>query len=284
MLWRAAVLAASTYAAVAQPPDFEAASVKVSTAQDNRSRFRGGPGTTDPGQITYTNVTLAAVLQRAYNLKPFQLIAPDWVGSRRYDITAKIPPGAGAEQFRGMLQKLATDRFQLQVHSEQREISGYELAAGRGVSKPKPSPENPEGVAGQPPSAPPKVDPNGYPELTAPGLVMMEGVRGKSVIVFVTARAQPVSALAEMLSRDFRMPIVDKTSLNGSFDFRLEYAPQPPGALPKPPTADGTMEADDSAPNLMTAVSQQLGLRLIPAKVPVAIMVVDRGNPTPAGN
>jgi uncharacterized protein (TIGR03435 family) len=80
------------------------------------------------------------------------------------------------------------------------------------------------------------------------------------------------------------MPIVDKTSLNGTFDFRLEYAPQPPGALPKPPTADGTMEADDSAPNLMTAVSQQLGLRLIPAKVPVAIMVVDRGNPTPAGN
>ena len=284
MLHRAAALTAFTYAAFAQPADFEAASVKVSTAQDNRSRFRGGPGTPDPGQITYTNVTLAAVLQRAYNLKPFQFSAPDWVGSRRYDITAKIPPGASAEQFRLMLQKLATDRFQLQLHSEQREIAGYDLAAGRGTSKLKPSAENPEGVAGQQPSAPPKVDPNGYPELISPGLAMMEGVRGKAVIVFVTARAQPVSALSEMLSREFRMPIVDKTSLSGSFDFQLEYAPQPPGALPKPPTPDGTTELDDSAPNLMTAVSQQLGLRLIPVKVSVNVMVVDRGNPTPAGN
>jgi uncharacterized protein (TIGR03435 family) len=47
---------------------FEAATVKVSAAQDTRSRMRGGPGTGDPGQITYTNVTLASVLLRAYDV------------------------------------------------------------------------------------------------------------------------------------------------------------------------------------------------------------------------
>jgi uncharacterized protein (TIGR03435 family) len=48
---------------------------------------------------------------------------------------------------------------------------------------------------------------------------------------------------------------------------------------------DGSAEAmDESAPNLMTAVQQQLGLRLVPGKIAVDMVVVDRGNPTPVGN
>jgi uncharacterized protein (TIGR03435 family) len=273
-----AIALAVCAAAYGQGSDFEAGSVKVSAAQNNRSRMRGGPGSGDPGQITYTNVTLAAVLQRAYNLKPYQLTGPDWIGSRRYDFAAKIPEGTTIEQFRSMLQKLVAVRFKLQVHTAQREIAGYELTAGRGAGKLKSSAENPEGIVGQQPASQPKVDANGYPELTAPGLVMMEGLKGKAVVVFVRARAQPVWASTEMLSREFRMPISDKTGLAGSFDFELEYAPQPPGALP------GTVEPDDSAANLMTAVSQQLGLRLVPSKIVVDVVVVDGGNPAPAGN
>src|SRR2546430_12075535 len=55
------------------------------------------------------------------------------------------------------------------------------------------------------------------------------GVKGKAVISFLTARAQPLSALVDTLSREFRLPIADKTGLTGKFDFRLEFAPQPPG-------------------------------------------------------
>jgi uncharacterized protein (TIGR03435 family) len=113
---------------------------------------------------------------------------------------------------------------------------------------------------------------------------MMEGVRGKAVVTIVTARAQPLTALADLLSCEFRMPIVAQTGLQGKFDFRIEFAPQAPGALPRPPVADGPAEAvDESAPNLMTAV-QPLGLRLMPGKIALDVLVIDRGSPVPVGN
>jgi uncharacterized protein (TIGR03435 family) len=113
---------------------------------------------------------------------------------------------------------------------------------------------------------------------------MMEGVKGKAVITFLTAQAQPISALVETLSKDFRLPILDKTGLTGKFDFKLQFAPQPPGALPRPPSMDGQMEAaDESAPNLTSAV-QQLGLRLNPAKIPTGLIVIDRADQIPVEN
>jgi uncharacterized protein (TIGR03435 family) len=263
-----------------QTPAFEAASVKVSTAPDLRSRMRGGPGTADPGQITYSNVTLVAVLMRAFDAKSYQVTGPDWLSSRRYDITAKVPEGTSAEQFRAMLRSLVTERFQLETRVESREMAGYELVAGRGATKLKASSESGSEV----PDAPPKRDGDGFPILEHPGIVLMEGKKGTAVVTFLTARGQPLSALTDLLSRDFRMPVVDKTGLTGNFDFNLEFAPQAPGALPKPPVADGSAETpDESAPNLVTAV-QQLGLRLQSKRVLVDVVVVDRGNPTPIGN
>jgi uncharacterized protein (TIGR03435 family) len=78
------------------------------------------------------------------------------------------------------------------------------------------------------------------------------------------------------------MPIVDKTGLTGKFDFTLEFAPQAPGALPPPPSMDGSPEArDESGANLMTAVQQQLGLRLNPGKVHLDVLVIDRADRIP---
>jgi uncharacterized protein (TIGR03435 family) len=55
-------------------------------------------------RITYTNVTLFNVLLRAYNVTSYQLNAPDWMSSQRYDIAAKIPAGTNKELFERMLQ------------------------------------------------------------------------------------------------------------------------------------------------------------------------------------
>jgi uncharacterized protein (TIGR03435 family) len=267
--------------ALAAQTGFEAATVKVSAAQDTRSRMRGGPGTGDPGQITYTNVTLASVLLRAYDVKAYQVAGPVWITSRRYDIAAKIPAGATMGQFRGMLQGLVAERFQLGVHHERRELLGYSLVTGKSAPKLKASTES----GSETPAGPPKTDANGFPELEHPGLALMEGVKGKAVVTFLTARGQALAALVDLLSREFRVPVVDKTELQGTFDFKLEFAPQAPGALPRPPSMDGSAEAiDESGPNLMTAVQQQLGLRLVPGKIAVDVVVVDRGNPTPVGN
>jgi uncharacterized protein (TIGR03435 family) len=251
--------------------------------------MRGGPGTGDPGQITFTNVTLMSVLLRAYDVKTYQAAGPEWLASERYDVTAKVPPGTTKEQCNRMLQGLLAERFHLALHHETREIPGYELVTGRNGTKLKESAEAERDAArsqaGPEPAGPPKIDANGFPDLDAPGLVMMEGVKGKAVISFLTAKAQPLSALADTLSKEFRMPILDKTGLTGKFDFTLEFAPQPPGALPVPPSVEGLPQAvDESGPNLVTAVQQQLGLRLNPSKVALDVLVVDRADKAPTEN
>jgi uncharacterized protein (TIGR03435 family) len=267
-----------------QPPAFEVASVKILPAQTGRGSMRGGPGTADPGRISFTNVTLYNGILRAYDLKGFQLSAPDWLSSQRYDITAQVPSGASKEQCNRMLQTLLNERFHIVLHHETKELQGFDLVAGRGGSKLKPSSES--GAAPSlAPSVQPKIDSDGYPQLAGPGLVMMEGVKTGSVIVFLTARAQPLTALVELLSREFQMPISDRTGLQGNFDFKLEFAPRPPGALPSPPSPERPPSVeDDGAANLTTAVQQQLGLRLNSRKVPTDVVVIDRADKVPTEN
>jgi len=256
-------------------PALEVASVKPASAGSrDRSSMRGGPGTSDPERIIFTNVTLMNILLRAYDLKPYQATGPDWLSSLRYDITAKIQPGTTREQFRLMLQRLLVERFRLALHHETKELQGYELVRGKTEPKLKLSTE--VGPDVQLTEAP-KTDANGFPQLLAPGLAMMEGARGTGVVSFLTARAQPLSALVELLSKEFRLPVTDRTGLTGKFDFRLEYAPQAPGALP--PDA-----LDEAAPNLISAVPQQLGLRLEPKKISVDVLIIDSADKIPTEN
>jgi uncharacterized protein (TIGR03435 family) len=173
-----------------------------------------------------------------------------------------------------MLQRLLAERFHLVLHHATKELQGYELITGKTAPKLKPSTE--DGPDVQPADAP-KTDANGFPQLSAPGLVMMEGAHGTAVVSFLTARAQSLSALVEMLSREFRLPVTDKTGLTGKFDFTLEFAPQAPGSVP-PDTAD------ESAPNLINAVPQQLGLKLDAKKIPVDILIIDRADRIPTEN
>src|SRR5947209_3748237 len=106
---RMALICSICYSVFAQPsqsPAFEVASVKISPSQNGRGAMRGGPGTADPGRISFTNVTLFNVILRAYDLKAYQLSASDWLSSQRYDITAQVPPGTSKEQCNRMLQTL----------------------------------------------------------------------------------------------------------------------------------------------------------------------------------
>jgi uncharacterized protein (TIGR03435 family) len=253
-----------------QALDFEVASVKPAVqAPGIRSRMRS-----DGDRIIFTYVTLTSVLLRAYDIKTYQLSGPGWLGSERYDITAKIPAGATKEEVNRMLQRLAADRFHLVSHHETRQMQGYELVRTKAEPKLKRSTE--AGSEVQPTEAP-ETDANGFAKLTAPGLVILEGVRGKAVVSFVTARAQPLSALVELLGKEFRMPVSDETGLKGKFDFTLEFAPEAPG-VPLPGAGD------DAAPNMMDAIPQQLGLRLAPRKIAVDVLIVDVAEKFPTGD
>ena len=130
--------------AAAESPTFEVASVKPAEPQTGmgiRVMMRGGPGSADPGQITYSNVSLKNVLTIAYAVKGYQISGPKWLDSERFDIVAKIAKGATKEQFQLMLQNLLAERFKLTLHHETKELPMYALVVGKGGPKLKESVE-----------------------------------------------------------------------------------------------------------------------------------------------
>ncbi len=62
--------------------------------------------------------------------------------------------------------------------------------------------------------------------------------------------------------------VVDKTGLNGSYDFKLEFTPERTGQA----AGDGHEPAANlDGPSLFTAIREQLGLELNRRKIPVEL-------------
>ena len=101
----------------------------------------GGPGTSDPARITIINRTLHRLLIESYGLVGYQLKDPPDLDQVRYDIVAKIPPGATAQELRVMMQGLLIERLQLKVRHEHQVVPIYALLIGKRGPKFKPSSE-----------------------------------------------------------------------------------------------------------------------------------------------
>ncbi len=136
-----------------------------------------------------------------------------------------------------MVLPLLTERFQLKTHMETRPGPIYELVVAKGGSKLKPSANKECGVS---------FNSNGNSST-------------------ITAKCQPMASLAKTLFAQLHRPVVDKTALTGNYDLTLQWTPD-----------DAPVSTDtDSAPSIYTAVQEQLGLKLQPAKAPVEVLVVD---------
>jgi uncharacterized protein (TIGR03435 family) len=281
---------ALAYGQATQSLTFEVASVKPSPPipPDGRVYFgpaRGGPGTPDPGQISWSYAPLKSMLMTAYDVKPYQISGPAWMAAERYDVIVKVPRGATKEQVTIMWQNLLAERFGMVVHHESREFQVEELVVAKGGSKLK---ETAEDLTVPLPEGPPKLK-NG--ELVSPGVVSML-FSGPSPRAHTMARAQPISQLAVMLSNQLNRPVLDKTGLTGRYDFALDYniggaqAPPPPAGLPGPgPAAAAPADnASDPGHDLVAAVQQELGLRLVASKAKLDVVVVDKAEKVPAAN
>jgi uncharacterized protein (TIGR03435 family) len=122
-----AFLAGSAFAQTDAGLAFEVASVKPSPPVKPGERVyfgpaRGGPGTPDPGQITWTYARFFDLLMTAYDVKNYQISGPAWLENERYDVIARVPAGATKEQVRTMWQNLLAERFGLMLHHESREF------------------------------------------------------------------------------------------------------------------------------------------------------------------
>ncbi len=255
------------------PLTFEAASVKPNKTGDQGSSIRRQPG----GRLSATNMPLRALITFAYQLQPFQLVGdPSWIRTENFDIVAKmegdpppVPPGQGPDPHMVAMRTLLAERFKLAVHRETREMDIYALVVARPDGTPGPKLQRTttdcEALmaarrGGPPPAAP---GPN------APFVCGMRGTFGQLV-----ANSMPMSLFANNLSQRMQRVVVDRTGLPGNWDFELTFAPEPP-AGPLPPGVE-LPPADPNAPSLVTAIQEQLGLRLQSTKGPVEVLVVDR--------
>src|ERR1700722_2401429 len=108
MILRNGFILVAAMVAAASPAElpteqFEVASVKPSAPVPPSGGVyfgpaRGGPGTPDPGLITWTYARLRDLLMTAYDMKAYQVKGPVWLDTERYDIVARVPAGATKEQ------------------------------------------------------------------------------------------------------------------------------------------------------------------------------------------
>jgi uncharacterized protein (TIGR03435 family) len=220
----------------------------VMTIKPNKSASGGVDIDTDNDSFNATNVSLKVLLEEIYDIKQ-DLISgiPGPIDSARFDILAKMSdPDREAlkkltpEQERKLLLPLLTERFQLKTHMEIKTLPVYELVALPGGPKFKPSADQTK---------------------TGGGSISVHGTRVRADL---TAHDIPMTSLAKHLAGAVHRTILDKTGLKGNFDLTLQWS-----------NDENPDSGAEQAPSIFTAVQEQLGLRLQPAKGPVETLVVD---------
>lgn len=249
-------------------PEFEVASIKPAAPDARGTQIRPGPG----GGITITNMTLKEMMTIAWRVQPFQVSGgPAWLDSTHYDVIAKPETKPRPTELPLMLQSLLEDRFQLVIHRETRELPIYELMVARKDGKLGPGLTESKGNGCTPP------DPNKAPSPPKPGDPSTLGCGGMMIgLRELTAARIPVANLAQPLGRLLGRTVVDKTSLTGRFDVKVEWTPDETQALRLPPGAPAPPPSETAGPSIFTAFREQLGLRIESRKGPVEILVVER--------
>jgi uncharacterized protein (TIGR03435 family) len=276
-------------------PAFDAVSIKPAAppvpGRGTMSGMRGGPGDRDPELYRCTNCILPMVITKAYGIKHYQLSAPDWMNSVRFEISARVPAGATKQQFELMLQNMLAERFKLAIHRDQKEMQIYEMVVAKGGIKVKES--VPEPPKDQPPDDPAALlggrgahlDKNGYPMIPrgCKGCMIVEHDKAR-----LTAEDATMIEFADRLSNQLGKLVHDATGLKGKYDFDLTWgetmAPRSGGAGDGNTPLSGSPEPADFNQMMISAIQSELGLRLESKKGQVEIIVVDRAEKAPTEN
>ena len=269
-------------------PRFEVASVKPSTGPTGE---RGQPG----GRYTATRTVKFFIADAFFFGTPLQMSrvigGPEWIDSDRYEINAKAsaefersPDGPPRELFL-MIRSVLEERFKLKTHMETRELPVYELVLARadGVLGPqlRQSAVDCDALvaavrAGAPPPARQPNEPPPCGAMRGPARVLAGGLpmaQFANMLTLVMADANGPSG------RDDARMVIDKTGLRGRFAFTLAWTPE---KLPEGAPPPGLPPIDPNGPPLVTALQEQLGLKLQPARARMDVVVIDSvERPTP---
>ena len=223
------------------PQAFDVASVKPSNT--SIADFRVLPG----GRLHITGLTLYVILQLAYGVEHYQITGgPTWLYTDSFDIEAKAEGEPNKEQMMAMLDALLADRFQLKVRREPKEGNVYALVVAKGGPKLQP----PTGDRSY-------VSLYRYDPPTQPG-----------VHYALAGKKADLALIAKNLAQQMGRPVIDRTGIEGEFDFKVDYAID---------------DNPESGVPLLAAIQTQLGLKLESTKGPVEMLVIEHVE-KPSGN
>jgi len=276
-------------------PRFDVASIKPCDPNAATIGGRGGKSAGPTARYRRNCVTVKSLIENAYirfadgkNRNPMMTVltgiegGPGWINSDQYTIEAESESAATPMMMDGpMMQTLLEDRFQLKVHRENRDGPVYALTVAKGGPKMQ---HAKEGSCLQSDF----VD-SPFPFLQPPaGMEDMQcrfnlnWRKGPNVIK--SARYSTMEDVAASLTLTMDRLVIDKTGITGQVDFRLTFSPDDTAPrVPPAQSADGVPVADDPAgPTLVTALQEQLGLKLEPAKGNRDYLVIDNvSRPSP---
>jgi uncharacterized protein (TIGR03435 family) len=231
--------------AISAVPDYDVAAVNVNNTGSGSSHVD-----ISDDILRATNVQIRSLLEIAFDIRRDQMVGlPHWAQVERYDIVAKVVDldpqqirSLSDDQQRIMLQHLLEQRFQLQTHIETRTLPLLKLTVVKdGIKfaewkKPRDGQESKKGFL------------NWHnDELTGDGV--------------------SIGSLVRFLASQTHMPVIDETSLKGSYNFTLKWQREEEGP------ASGLH--DQALPTIYAALPEQLGLKLESGKGPVKVLVVD---------
>jgi uncharacterized protein (TIGR03435 family) len=173
-----------------------------------------------------------------------------------------------------MLQSLLAERFRLTIHTEDRERDLYVLVRSKREGSLGPNLTRTDvdcsSKRDEPPAATTAAEPTRCVDRNYPGQLTSDSLR------------MPVLARLLAVWIGGGIEVRDETGLSGSYRATLKWTPTyvaPPPADVPPEFTRAISQIDPNGPSLFTAVQEQLGLRLLPKKEPVTVIVVDRAEP-----
>ena len=257
-----AVLATLTVALVvaqqASSPKFEVASIRPAADPRGDDDSEVQPS----GRFVVTNMALDDLVRGVFEVQRHELVlgdrVPAWFATQKWDIVGKGPPitdeAAQRPVLRLMMQNLLIERFKLVTRREMRDTPVYALVVARADRNlgPQMRPSSADCAALL--AAFKATGARQTPDSPTCGLRRLRGqFRGTGVLL-----SELVVALTPVAGR----PVVDATSLTGSFDLDVKFTPND--------AADPTGGA-----SLFTAIQEQLGLRLESRRAPVNVLVIE---------
>ena len=263
------------------PLEFEVASVKPS-ADPGQQRAQAGIRI-DGAQFTASFFSLKDYVGIAYGLKPYQITGPEWIGSLRFDIAAKLPAGATRKDVPEMLKGLLAERFQLKLHKDKKDFAVFSLVVTKGGASLKESANTESG--------------NGNVNVTGGGDASGTSVNlgNGSAYTFSSekfeAHKMTMAVFADALGRFVDRPVVDMTDLTAAYDFALPVTPEDFRAMQirsgmnagvvLPPQV---MQMAESSYDSLHASLAKVGLKLEQRKAPLDVVVVDHAEKTAGAN